>query len=57
MACQAGFPGSTTSRASLSASIKMAPHRLNIFATVLLPVATLPVRPTKIMARRIPWGC
>ena len=36
-------------RASPSASMTTAPHCLNILATVLLPVATPPVRPTRIM--------
>ena len=49
MARQAGLPGSTTCRASRSALITAAPPCLNILATVLLPVATPPVRPTKIM--------
>ena len=47
---QAGLPGFTTSWASSSASMTTAPHCLNILATVLLPVATPPVRPTRIMA-------
>jgi hypothetical protein len=47
---QAGLPGRTTSRANSSASITTAPHCRNIFATVLFPVATPPVKPTSIMA-------
>jgi hypothetical protein len=33
-----------------------APHRSNILATVLLPVATPPVRPTRIMGREHTMG-
>src|SRR5215467_12730231 len=52
---QALVPGRTTSRASWSASMTIAPHCLNIFATVLFPVAMPPVSPTTIMQWRIAW--
>ena len=53
---QAGLPGSTTRWAKASASITTAPQRANMCATVLLPVATPPVRPTKIMGREDSTG-
>ena len=45
MSASAGVPGSTTSRASRSASTTGAPSSRRIFATVLLPLAIPPVSP------------
>src|SRR4051794_40227056 len=49
-AASPGVPGSTTSRASWSASTITAPSSVRITATVLLPEATPPVSPTRIRA-------
>src|SRR5437879_4133104 len=49
----AGWPGSTTSRASRSASMMRQPSAPNMAATVLLPVATPPVRPTSRKPRPV----
>lgn len=46
---QAGFPGSTTSRAMKSASSRRAPFSSSMRATVLLPEAIPPVKPIMIM--------
>ena len=50
-AARPGVPGSTTSRASRSASTTTAPRSVRTFATVLLPDATPPVSPTRMAAR------
>src|SRR5918999_5915707 len=47
MAWYAGIPTSTACRASTSASMSVAPHEPNSFATVDLPLAMLPVSPTR----------
>lgn len=47
IALQAFLPGSTILLAMASASMTGTPRSLNMFDTVLLPVATPPVRPTK----------
>ena len=47
IATSAGVPGSTTSRASTSASMMMAPRAASSAATMLFPDAMPPVRPTR----------
>ena len=52
MSRSAGLPGSTTSRATRSASITGIPPAASILATVLLPEPMLPVNP-QIRTRRV----